>query len=109
MKIEITEAVWMDERQEYTLADIVNFSGLPEAEVVQLVEYATLGPSEFAGPQATFGADCLTLARTACRLRDDFDLDAGALALTLTLLNRIRELESQLRSLHAQIPRRLQP
>lgn len=32
--------------------------------------------------------------------------DADALALALTLFNRIRELEAQLRKLQAQLPRR---
>ena len=48
----------------------------------------------------------LALARTACRLRRDFDLDAGGLALALRLLERIRGLEAQLEALRARMPHR---
>jgi hypothetical protein len=42
----------------------------------------------------------------AGRLHSDLELDPQALALALTLLGRIRELEAQVRALRAQLPRR---
>lgn len=106
MKIEITEAVWLDERQQFSLAELADLSGLSQAELRQLLEYEAFAPTDPGAAEVRFGADCLVAARTACRLRDDFDLDAGGLALTLTLLNRIRDLEAQLRALQAQFPHR---
>ena len=110
MKVELTEAVWLDERQQFSLAELVDLSGLSEAELRQLIDYAALLPVDaVADPGAAevrFSADCLVIARTACRLRNDFDLDAGSLALTLALLERIRGLEAQLRAMHAQFPHR---
>ena len=44
--------------------------------------------------------------RRAQRLRSDFELDANALAVALSFLERIHELEEQLRAARAQIPRR---
>ena len=44
--------------------------------------------------------------RAAGRLRDNFDLEPHGVALVVTLLNRIRDLEAQLRELRAQMPRR---
>lgn len=110
MKVELTEAVWLDERQQFSLAEIADLSGLSEAELQQLIDYTALLPvAAAADPGAAemkFSADCLEIARTACRLRNDFDLDVGGLALTLALLERIRGLEAQLRAVHAQLPRR---
>ena len=104
MRVEIHEAVWLDERQKFSLAELADLSGLQEAELRQLIDYAALAPVDPDAPEASFGADCLMAARTARRLRHDFDLDAGGLALTLSLLERVRELERQLRALRAQIP-----
>jgi hypothetical protein len=39
-------------------------------------------------------------------LRDDFELDVDGLALVLSLLERIRGLESEVRGLQAKLPRR---
>lgn len=106
MKVELTEAVWLDERQQFSLAELADLSGLSQAELRQLIEYEALLPGDTGAAEVLFGAECLVIARTACRLRNDFDLDAGGLALTLTLLNRIRDLEAQMRALSAQFPHR---
>lgn len=106
MKIEIHEAVWLDEHQQFSLAELADLSGMPEAELRQLIDYAALAPADPNAAEARFGAECLMTARVAQRLRNDFDLDAGALALTLLLLERIRDLEAQLRALRAQFPQR---
>ena len=106
MRVEIHEAVWLDERQQFSLAELAELSGLPEAEVRQLIDYAALAPAEVDAAEAKFGADCLVTARMACRLRNDFDLDAGGLALTLTLVDRIRAPGRAIAPLHAQFPQR---
>ncbi len=107
MRVEITEAVWLDERISLSLTELSQFSGLTEAELIQLVECEALSPADPAASERAFAAQCLVTARAACRLRDDFELDADGLALVLSLLERIRGLESQVRSLQAQQPRRL--
>ena len=106
MKIEISEAMWLDERHELTLAELAELSGLSQNELRQLIEYETLVPANSAAAEATFSADCLVIARTARRLRNDFDLDTDALAVVLSLLERIRGLEAELRAAHAQLPQR---
>ncbi len=106
MRVEIHEALWLDEHQQFSLVELAELSGLAEAEVRQLIDYAALAPAEVGAAETKFSADCLLTARMACRLRNDFDLDAGGLALTLTLIERIRALEAQLRALHAQLPQR---
>ena len=103
MRIEISEAsegLWLDEHHVFSLTEIVALSGLSLAEVQHLLDCDALSPvaavepaADFNASQARFSAECLALARAASRLRNDFDLDANGLALTLRLLNRIHELE----------------
>ena len=52
----------------------------------------------------TFSAECVVTARTACRLVNDFELESHGLALVLTLLERIRELQTEVKQLHAELP-----
>jgi hypothetical protein len=104
MKIELADAIWLDEREELSLAEMAELSGLTETELEQLVEYEAL-PAAFGRGTTTFTAGSLVAARAACRLREDFELDAGALALVLALLERIHELEAKLQAIECQFPR----
>ena len=114
MSIEIIEAsgvLWLDEHHALSLTELAALSGLSAADVQQLVDCDALPPVAGAEPmaepaaEARFSAQCLTLARAASRLRQDFDLDINALALTLQLLQRIHDLEAELLHLRAQRPR----
>ena len=111
MRLEITEAHWLDAHHEISLTELVELSGLSATDVQHLVDCEALLPLNPAEPIAAreaaechFSAECLTLVRTASRLRDDFDLDANGLALALQLLNRIHELEADMRNLRARLP-----
>ena len=105
MRIEISEALWLDAGHELTLAEVAALSGLSQDLLRQLVELDALSAHNDAG--TTFGADCLDIARTACRLHHDFELDAGALAVVLRLLERVRDLEAEMRALQARLPQPL--
>jgi chaperone modulatory protein CbpM len=105
MRIEISEALWLDAGHELTLTEVAELSGLSPELLHQLVELDALSPHNDAG--TTFGADCLGLARTARRLHDDFELDAGALALVMRLIERVHALEGEMRALQARLPRHL--
>jgi chaperone modulatory protein CbpM len=106
MRVEITEAAWLDEAGPLSLAELAELSGLTRAELEFLVECEALMPLRSDDAGVTFSAECLAVARRAHRLRSDFDLDAGGLALALRLLERVRELEEELCALQAQFPRR---
>lgn len=117
MRIEIVEALWPDEHHALSLTELAALSGLSAAEVQYLVDCEALVPvasavepaaapstevsTELSAAETRFGAQCLTLARMASRLRQDFDLDLNGLALTLRLLTRIHELEAELLELRA--------
>jgi len=102
MKIE--QESWLHERYELSLAQFCELSGLSEAELRALVDCGAIAPADPDARDWTFGADRLVVARSAHRLRRDFELDPAGLALAVTLLERVRELEEALRDLRARIP-----
>ena len=99
------DAAWMTEHTEVTLEELVVLSGLPVDTVTELVECGALVPAG-SGVQWTFSARCVVSMRRVGRLRNDFELDANALALALSFLERIQALEEQLNAARAQIPHR---
>lgn len=105
MKLELTETVWLDESGTVTLIELAECSGLSESELRELVEMGALEPLDLAAGDWRFGAQCITAARAARRLRSDFELETNSLALVLSLLERVRELESEVQRMHARLPR----
>jgi chaperone modulatory protein CbpM len=95
---------WLDERDELSLAELCDLSGLSEPELRVLVECGAISPNDPAARSWTFGADRLVVARSAFRLQRDFELDSQGLALAVALLERVRDLEEQLRDLRARLP-----
>jgi hypothetical protein len=107
MRIELTELVWLDAHREVTLAELAELSGLSETELRALADCGAIAPVDPEAATQTFGADCIVAARTAFRLRTDFELDPQGLAVALALLDRVRGLEAELREIRAQLPRRI--
>ena len=107
MQPEQTDAVWMDAQHQFSIAELVQCSGLSEAELRELVDYGALAPKDPLGAEWTFSGDIVVTVQAAGRLRADLELGPQALALALTLIRRIRELEAQLGDLRAQLPRRV--
>jgi chaperone modulatory protein CbpM len=100
-----TEVLWLDEQRMVTLTELIEFSGLREGELLELVHTGALPARDAPGGGLTFSARVVTIARTACRLRDDFDLDMRGLAVALRLLERVRDLEGEIARLRAELPR----
>lgn len=99
------ETVWLDERGTVTLVELSECSGLTQDELRELVDMGALEPLDAQSADLAFGARCIVAARAACRLRDDFELDTSGLAVAMSLLERVRELESELARLRARLPR----
>lgn len=106
MKNEPVDASILDEHVEISITELSELSGLQNEELIALVDCGVLSPVDPQAVQLHFSAVCVLSVRTACRLRDDFGLDADALALALRLVERIRGLENELRALRAQMPHR---
>jgi chaperone modulatory protein CbpM len=106
MELQQPDVVWLDDRIEFSLAELGRCSGLSDAELRELIDYGVLAPTDPQCAELRFGGDIVVTIRTAKRLRDDLELDPQTLALALTLIGRIHELEAQVRSLQAQLPHR---
>jgi len=104
MKVELTEAMWIEDSSAISIAELAEQSGLDEANLRDLVDYGALSPVDPTAASWTFSAECVVTARTACRLLNDFELEPNGLAVALTLLERIRALENEVRRLHAEMP-----
>ena len=102
--MKFAHASWLHERYELSLTELCELSGLSESELRVLVDCGAIAPTDPDARDWTFGADRLVVARSACRLRKDFELDPQGLALAVALLERVRDLEEQLRYLRARIP-----
>jgi len=101
MNVEIVEAVTLDEQGFVTLDQLALAAELPVEELRALVDYGALAPVDPAATSWTFTASWVVVARTAGRLRRDFELDAHSLSVVLSFVQRIEALEAELRALHA--------
>jgi chaperone modulatory protein CbpM len=99
MQAEHGEGMWVDRDEIVSITELVALCGLSEEEVRELVDYGALVPVDAA--QWTFTAECVVTLRKASRLKEGLELDTHALALALTLLERIGALEAQLASARA--------
>ena len=104
MTIELTEILMLDQHYELSWTDLAELSELTEPELRELVDCGVITPIDPNSAEQTFSANSLAVARTACRLRNDFELDMPGLVLALTLLDRIHDLEAQLCELRAHMP-----
>jgi len=68
-----------------------------QSQLLVLVEEGVLGEQDPSPAQWRFDGHALARARRALRLQRELELDAGAVALVLDLLDRIEELQTQLR------------
>ena len=73
MNIETVEALRVDERGEIGWAQLVEVSGLSDAELTELVDDGALVPVDPAAPSWSFTAYSVVVARTAGRLHREFD------------------------------------
>jgi chaperone modulatory protein CbpM len=99
-----TEVLWLDEQREVSLRELLDMSGLREAELLELVHCGAIPAHDRAGGGYHFSARLITVARTASRLRDDFELDTRGLSVALRLLERVRALEEEVTRLRAELP-----
>ncbi len=106
--LDASEVIVLDERVRLTLAELAELARMSEPELLALVDCGLLPAHPGDGSQRLYGAQCVLVARTARRLRADFELDPAGLELALTLLARVRALEDELRELRARLPRQPQ-
>jgi chaperone modulatory protein CbpM len=99
------DVLWLDENRVVGLGELVEISGLTREELIELAQGGAIPVHEVHGTQYTFSARVIGVARTACRLRDELELDIAGLAVALRLLERVRGLEEEIARLRALLPR----
>lgn len=88
-----------DASQKISLLELAKASGLRPEEIETLIDFGVLEPLQVNTAGADFPLFCLVLARRAYRLRVDFELNPPGIALALTYLQRIEDLEARLHEL----------
>ena len=109
MTAQAVEVAWLDARETVTVAELSRACGLSAAELDELIEYGALTPLQRGHTEHAFSAECVVPLRSAGRLRRDFDLDLFAVAILLGYLNRIEELEREVKHLRAHLPGHTHP
>ena len=104
MIAELDASAWLGEMPELSISELQELSGLSAHELLELVDYGALRPLHEAAAPLVFASHCLLTVRTAARLRQGFELEPHGVALAVTLLERIRDLEAQLEQVRAQLP-----
>lgn len=105
MNAQVVEVGWLDARETITAPELSRACGLSAAELDELIEYGALAPLRRNEAERVFSAECIVPLRIAGRLRQDFDLDLFAVSILLGYINRIEELEREVKSLKARLPR----
>jgi chaperone modulatory protein CbpM len=100
MEVKPSDWMWLDTRHNVDQQELAQMCSMSEAEVDELVDYGVLVPLVNA-PGRLFNAAVVPSLREAVRLRADFDLDLFTVSLLLRYLQRIVQLEHQLRALQA--------
>jgi chaperone modulatory protein CbpM len=98
---------WPQAGEMITYAELTQVCRISSAELDELVEYGAIVPLQRQGGQLTFSSAYVGSLRTASRLKQDYDLDSFTVALLLEQLNRIEELQREVRYLRAHLPSHL--
>jgi chaperone modulatory protein CbpM len=92
---------FLDSTVFFAVEEVIHLTGLSAAELAELAELGVLPPD----PVGHYPAQAIRAGRRAARLRTAFELDTAGLALAVSLLARIEELETRLQELSCQMPR----
>lgn len=95
------DVMWLNTHKQVSIIELARSSGLPESLLRELVDYGALSPADPEAAEWHFSADYVVTVRTAARLRNDLELETPVLAMTLSFLERIERLESEVRHLRA--------
>lgn len=95
---------WLDARRSLAPEELAGLCRLTVAEIEELVDYGGLEPLPVPEGGLRFSGGCIGPLREATRLRADLDLDLFTVALLLPYLQRIEDLQHQLRALRAHLP-----
>ena len=104
MRLEMVQFDFLPPITECSFSELAELSALTAAELSDLIDCGAVAPIDAGLLHQRFTASAVRRARTAARLRDEFELEISAVALALLLLERVHELEAQLQHLRVQLP-----
>ena len=96
MKIDVADSIWLNDTDVCSVEQLVEMSGLSMEEIADLIECGIITPVDAFVQSKNFQIRAVIIAKTARRLRDDFQLDRYGMTLALALLRRIDVLEEEL-------------
>jgi chaperone modulatory protein CbpM len=103
MIINTADLIWLNDADVCSIEQLADVSGLSIDEIDDLIKSGVIAPVDNAAGTTFFQLHYVTTAMTARRLRDDFELDRHGVALALTLMQRINELEAELKAVHGNL------
>ena len=103
MKVNATEWIWLNEQAICSAQNLIEVSGLSHEELDDLIENGVIAPVDANTQPMSFQLRYIVVASMARRLRDDFELDRHGVALAMTLMQRIEELEMELNAVRARL------
>lgn len=101
MNRQLIESTWLNDTAICRIEHLAEASGLSVEEIDDLVDIGVITPIEAAEPPRLFRLCQILTVKRARRLRDDFQLDHHGVALALTLIRRIGELQAEVDALRA--------
>lgn len=102
--IQLENGSWLEASETISLSELSRTCAISDGELMELVDYGALKPLGAPSGARVFSAACVATLRTACRIRREYDLELFTVALLMRYLNRIDELERELRTMQAQSP-----
>lgn len=105
MNMQITSSLWLYGTEVCQIEQLAESSGLSVEEIEDLIESEIVVPTDPNTRPRTFQLRYIVTARTARRLRDDFQLERNGIALAMTLMRRISDLEAELDEVKAMLGR----
>jgi chaperone modulatory protein CbpM len=103
MNVNVEEWVWLNDEGICPAQYLIEVSGLSREELDDLIDNGIIVPVDDKTQPGAFRMQHVVTATVARRLRDDFELDRHGVALAMTLLRRIDELQAELSTARARL------
>jgi chaperone modulatory protein CbpM len=101
MKINVSEYVWLSDRNLCSVEHLAETSGLSIEDLSDLIEMGLIVPADIDAQPRSFSLHYVITANLARRLRDDFELDRNGMVLAVRLMQRIDALQEELEAMRA--------
>jgi chaperone modulatory protein CbpM len=105
MSTPLSDSIWLNDVDLCPLEHLAEVSGLSIEEIEDLIDIEIIKPVDTSAQTRMFQLRYVVTVKTARRLRDDFELDRQGLALALSLLQRIDELQAEIHATRARLGR----